>query len=76
MSPGVMEILSTVPVVYDRTMLLFKNEVTAGRSMVSVTGLYIIGTTVTGVITFNVSSEAAGLRLQALVETIIQISNQ
>jgi len=35
--------LSTVPVVVDRTILLFMNVVTAGKSMLSVTGLKDIG---------------------------------
>ena len=70
------EILSTVPVVVDRTMLLFKNAVTAGRSRVSVTGLCDTGTIVTGVITVVSPSEVAGELLQEMEIIVIHASRQ
>jgi hypothetical protein len=68
--------LSTVPVVVDRTILLFMNVVTAGKSMLSVTGLKDIGTTVTGVITFASASEDEGALLHDMEVITIQISKQ
>jgi hypothetical protein len=56
------EMLSTVPVVVDRTMFLLMNAVIAGRSIISVTGLYVIGTIVTGVITADSSSDVTVVR--------------
>jgi hypothetical protein len=65
-----MEVFSIVPAVADRTMLFLRKTVTAGRSMVSVTGLYVTFTIVTGVITDASTSEVTLVWLQEVVNTI------
>jgi hypothetical protein len=59
-------------------MLLLIKALTAGRSIVSVTGLYDIVTIVTGVITFAFSStsEVEVLDLQAVTSKISHTGKQ
>jgi hypothetical protein len=65
-----------VPLVVDRTILRFIKAVTAGRSIVSVTGLVVTETIVTGVITdVRSSASVAGfLLLQAVADMIMNKS--
>jgi hypothetical protein len=65
-----------VPLVVDRTILRLIKAVTAGRSIVSVTGLVVTETTVTGVITDVRSSDSVAgfLLLQAVADRIMNKS--
>jgi hypothetical protein len=65
-----------VPLVVDRTILRLIKAETAGRSIVSVTGLFVIETTVTGVITDARSSDSVAgfLLLQAVADRIMNKS--
>jgi hypothetical protein len=65
-----MEMLSTVPVVEDRTVLLLRKAVTPGRTMFSVTGFIVTDAMVTGVITDVSTSEVTVVCLHDPVNNI------